>query len=79
MINVIKQILFKSSLVIILLHTLISHKHYDEMSEVEHAALHQNNDDILDLLVLFFHESNDESIDNLVIAQFDVKEIFKIQ
>ena len=77
MINVIKQILFKSSLVIILLHTLISHKHYDEMSEVEHAALHQNNDDILDLLVLFFHESNDESIDNLVIAQFDVKEIFK--
>ena len=78
MINVIKQILFRSALVIILLHTLISHKHYDEMSEAEHVTLHQNNnDDILDLLVLFFHESNDESIDNLVVAQFDVKETFK--
>ncbi|NOR29065.1 MAG: hypothetical protein GQ540_11115 [Lutibacter sp.] len=77
MINVIKQILFRSALVIIVLHTLISHKHYDEMSEVEHVTLHQNNDNILDLLVLFFHESNDESIDNLVVAQFDVKETFK--
>ncbi|PCH52853.1 MAG: hypothetical protein COC22_03485 [Flavobacteriaceae bacterium] len=76
MINVIKQILFRSALVIIVLHTLIPHRHYDEMSKVEHAQLHQNNDDILDLLMLFFHESNDESIDNLVVAEFDVKENF---
>lgn len=77
MIGIIKQVLFKSALVVILLHTLISHKHYDEMSEIEHSVLHQNNDDILDLLVLFFHESNDESIDNLVFAQFKIKEFLK--
>lgn len=77
MIGIIKQVLFKSALVVILLHTLISHKHYDEMSEIEHSVLHQNSDDLLDLLVLFFHESNDDSIDDLVFAQFDVKHFFK--
>jgi len=72
--GLIKQILFKSVLVVILLHALIPHRHYDEMSEKEHFALHQNNDSIIDLVKIFFHENNDESLDNLLFAQFNIKE-----
>ncbi|WP_457618800.1 hypothetical protein [Lutibacter sp.] len=71
--GLIKQILFKSVLVVILLHALIPHRHYDEMSEKEHFALHQNNDNIIDLVKIFFHENNDESLDNLLFAQFNIQ------
>ncbi|WP_456424421.1 hypothetical protein [Lutibacter sp.] len=71
--ELIKQLLFKSVFVIILLHALIPHRHYDEMSAKEHFALHQNNDNIIDLVKIFFHENNDESLDNLLFAQFNIQ------
>jgi len=71
--ELIKQLLFKSVLVITLLHALIPHRHYDEMSEKEHFTLHQNNDNIIDLVKIFFHENNDESLDNLLFAQFNIQ------
>ena len=74
MIGILKHIVFRSILIVVLLHTLIPHRHYDEMSEVEHFELHQNNNSIVGLLEIFFHENNDESLDNLLFAQFNTKE-----
>jgi len=73
MINIIRHILFKSVLLIVLLHALVPHRHYYEMSEYEHLTLHQNNENIIELVKILFHENDDESLDNLLFAQFNIQ------
>ena len=71
--NLIRQLLFRSVLMLIALHTLIPHSHYDEMSDEAHFELHKNNNNLFNLVQLFFHENDDTTLDNLVIAQFDIE------
>ncbi|MCF6213820.1 MAG: hypothetical protein L3J45_07335 [Flavobacteriaceae bacterium] len=72
MVEIIKKILFKSVLIIILLHALIPHKHSDEMSKEEHFEFHQDNVGFINILKIFFHESDDENLDNLYFVQYNL-------
>ncbi len=65
MTEIIKRLLFKSVVVILLLHACIPHKHRGEMTETAHLKLHQDNDSLIDILKIVFHEGDDEYLDNL--------------
>jgi len=68
MTEIIKKLLFKSVVVILLLHACIPHKHRGEMTETAHIKLHQDNDSLIDVLKIVFHEGDDEHLDNLFFA-----------
>lgn len=78
MIEIIKKLLFKSVVVVLLLHACIPHKHRDEMSEKAHIKIHQDNDSLIDILKIVFHEGDDEYLDNLFFAKnnYDVSPQF---
>lgn len=64
----IKNILFRTVLVVLLLHIFIPHPHAEVLNKEAHARLHHNNNSILGLLEIVFHESNDEDLDNLTVV-----------
>ncbi len=72
MIKLLEKILFNSVLVVISLHTFIPHPHSDEMTEIEHIALHENSNTLFDIISISFHETNDTNLDNLLVAQYDI-------
>jgi prenyltransferase beta subunit len=78
MIRLIKEILFHSVLVVIVLHAFIPHPHSYEMTEKEHIAFHENSNTLFETISIAFHESNDENLDNLIVAQYDIVKINKI-
>jgi hypothetical protein len=77
MIEIVKKILFKGVLIIMLLHTFISHSHSDEMSEVAHFKLHQDNNSLIAILKIAFHESDDENLDNLFFTHYKTDKLEK--
>lgn len=72
MIKFLKEILFNSVLVVILLHTFIPHPHSSEMTEREHIKLHNKSNTLLEIISIAFHESNDENLDNLIVAKYKI-------
>ncbi len=64
--KLIQNILFKSVLVIILLHIGIPHPHADELTTEEHLKLHKNSKSLLGYLKFAFHEIEDDNLDNLI-------------
>jgi hypothetical protein len=73
MVESIKKLLFKSVVVVLLLHAFIPHQHRDEMSEKAHLKLHQDNDSLIDILKIVFHEGADEYLDNLFFTENNYK------
>lgn len=71
MTKLLKKILFKSVLVVMLLHTFIPHPHSEEMTEKEHIALHKNPNTLFKIISLAFHDNIDE---NLIVAQYNIVE-----
>lgn len=63
-----KNILFRTVLVVLLLHIFIPHPHAEVLNKETHARLHHNTNSILGLLEIFFHESHDEDLDNLTVV-----------
>ena len=71
MVKVSKYILFRITLIVITLHTIILHPHSEELTSKEHFELHQKSNSLIGIIRLVLHESNDEGLDNLVFAQYD--------
>lgn len=76
-----KYILFKVVLVVITLHTIVSHPHSEELTKEKHLELHKNANSLIGIIRLTLHESNDESLDNLVYTSYEcLKKIdFKVK
>lgn len=69
--KILKYILFRTVLIVIVSHAIISHPHSDELTEEKHFELHQKSNSIIGIIRLAFHENNDESLDYLVFTQFE--------
>lgn len=69
--NKFKYILFRLVLIIVALHTVISHPHSNELTREKHLELHKNANSLIGIIRLAFHESNDENLDNLVYTQHE--------
>ena len=74
--KILKYILFRTVLIVTVLHAVIPHPHSDELTEEKHFELHKKSNSLIGIIRLVFHESNDESLDNLIFAQYEsVKKI----
>lgn len=69
--KILKYILFRTVLLVIVLHTIIPHPHSDELTEEEHFELHKKSNSLIGIIRLAFHESEDESLDCLIYAQYE--------
>jgi hypothetical protein len=72
---ILRYILFRTVLVVIILHSIIAHPHSDQLSEEKHFELHQETNSLIGIIRLTLHESDDDNLDNLVFARY---ESFKI-
>ncbi len=69
----IRKILFISVTLLILLHTLIPHRHHSEMSYTEDIIAHNKADDIFDFLSLAFHQDSSVYIINSVSNEYFIE------
>ena len=69
MMHQIRNILFINVVVILLLHSLTPHRHYEEMTYVEHEKVHENANSIIDYLGLAFHQDVNLSLEHLTIEK----------
>jgi len=69
--KILKYILFRTVLIIVILHTFVPHPHSDELTKDEHIVLHKKSNSIIGIIRLIFHENNDENLDNLIFAKYE--------
>ncbi|MCB0707380.1 MAG: hypothetical protein KDC34_18815 [Saprospiraceae bacterium] len=69
-----KNILLFLAAGIQLLHALVPHRHQETMTAVEHQALHEQADDLIDYIGLAFHQLVS---DQVVLFNSDFSEQFK--
>lgn len=74
--KVLKYILFRTALVIIVLHTFIPHPNSNKLTDEKHSEIHQKSSCLIGIIRLAFHENNDESLDNLVSVQLKKSSTF---
>jgi hypothetical protein len=65
----VKKVLFIQIVGIILFHSLIPHRHHEEMTNVEHNIAHENANDLIDYLGLIFHEGPNDTLKNYTISE----------
>ena len=64
-----QNILLLKIAAVILLHSLIPHRHHREMSTTEHKTAHINADDLIDYLSLAFHSNFFGDFENYIAAE----------
>jgi hypothetical protein len=62
----VRNILLLNVVVIIFLHSLVSHRHHGEMTFIDHKKTHENADNIFDYLGLAFQQGEDYSLENFI-------------
>lgn len=65
----IRNILFFNTAAIIVLHTLIPHKHHGEMTFKEHTLTHSNAIGIFDTIRLAFHQDTSNDLNNFTLSE----------
>lgn len=69
--KILKYILFRTVLIVIVLHAIIPHPHSDELTEEKHFELHKESNSIIGFIRLTLHESDDKNLDNLIFAEYE--------
>ncbi len=65
----IQNIVFITVVIVILLHSMILHKHHGEMSFREHQLAHQKANTLFKVIGLAFHEGPSTNLDNYVLTE----------
>jgi len=71
MYEILKFILFRTVLIVVALHAIITHPHENELTLEKHLKLHQESNSLIGIIRLAFHENNDENLDNLMFVKFE--------
>ena len=72
----IRNILLINIVAILLLHSIIPHRHHEEMTCAEHAKAHENTKDVIGYLRLAFHEATNYNLENALFQKTDYAKNF---
>jgi len=67
--NFLRKILFFNVVVVMVLHTLIPHKHHGEMTDEEHNITHNKANEIIDIIRLAFHQGSSNNLDYYTLSE----------